>query len=189
MSEIIEDGTGQGHTLKVNKKNRATVSAENKPVMAIVSDEEGDAYVFASGDFIAITTTDTEFGILHVKNTSTTKNLHIYSIRSCADVINKWKIYKNSTGGTLISGATAGSSNNLNIVSQNTADVNCYKGADGTTVSGGTMLEHWINDVGHSTEVFDGSLILGRNDSVELSVEVPSAGDVCCRIIAYYEEA
>lgn len=189
MSEIIEDGTGQGYKAKINSKNRMLVSAENKPVMAIVSGEDGEAYVFASGDFISITTTGTETGLLHLKNTSTTKNLHIYSVRTCADVINKWKIYKNSTGGTLISEANAGSSNNLNVTSSNIADVNCYKGADAKTVSGGTMLEHWINDVGHSTEVFDGALILGRNDSVELSVELASAGDVCCRIIAYYEEA
>lgn len=189
MSEIIEDGTGQGYSLKINNKNRASVSAENKPVMAVVSDENGDAHVFASGDFESITTTDTETGMLHLKNTSTTKNLHIYSVRTCADVINKWKIYKNSTGGTLITDQTAGSSNNLNIISQNIPEVNCYKGADGKTISGGTMLEHWINDVGHSTEVFDGALILGRNDSVELTVELGSAGEVCCRIIAYYEEA
>lgn len=189
MSEIIEDGTGQGYTLKINKRNRATVSSENKPVMAIVSDEDGEAYVFASGDYIPITTTGTETGILHLKNTSTTKLLHVYSVRTCADVLNKWKFYKNSTGGTLISDANAGSSNNLNIVSTNTADVNCYKGADSKTISGGTMLEHWINDTGYSTEIFDGALILGRNDSVELTVELATAGDVCCRIIAYYEEA
>lgn len=186
MSEILEDGTGSGNKVKI-RKNRLFTSSEVAPEMAVRSESDGDAYVFASGDFISITTTDTETGILHVKNTSATKNLHIYSIRSCADVINKWKVYKNSTGGTLITDANAGSQNNLNITSNNEPESDCYKGADSKTVSGGTMLEHWINGVGHSTEVFDGSMILGRNDSVQLTVELGSAGDVCCRIIGYYK--
>lgn len=187
MSEIIEDGTGKGYKSKVDVNNRLAVESTATPVIAEVSIRDGQSYVFASGDFITISTTGTETGVFYLKNTSTTKLLKIYSIRSCATVINKWKIYKNSNAGTLITDQVAGSKNNLNISSSNVPDATVYKGSDGKTVSGGAMLEHWINDVGHSTEIFDGSLILGTNDSVELSVELDSAGEVCCRMIAYYE--
>lgn len=186
MSYVIEDGSGSGYKAKVNSNNELQVLADVVPVITTISERDGEAYVFASGDFISLTTTDTETGIFHLKNTSTTKNLYLYSIRSCANVINLWKLYKNSNAGTLITDQTAGSKNNLNISSSNTPDATVYKGADSKTVSGGTMLEHWINDVGHSTEILDGSLILGRNDSIELSVEVPAAGKVCCRVFAYY---
>lgn len=187
MNYTIEDGTGTGQKAKVNANGELYVLADVVPVIATISSRDEEAYVFASGDFIALTTTNTETGIFHLKNTSTTKILKVYSIRSCADVINKWKLYKNSTGGTLISDQSAGSKNNLNISSSNTPDATVYKGAEGKTVSGGTMLEHWINDVGHSTEILDGSLVLGRNDSIELTVEVAAAGDVCCRVFGYYE--
>ena len=102
-------------------------------------------------------------------------------------MINKWKVYKNSTGGTLISDQNSGNSINLNIQSENSADVVIYKGADAKTVTGGTMISHLINDIGHSDEDFDGALILGTGDSIELSVEVASAGEVCCRVIGYYQ--
>ena len=49
------------------------------------------------------------------------------------------------------------------------------------------MIEHWVNPVGHSIEIYDGSLILGVNDSIELSVEVASASEICCRVLGYYE--
>jgi len=185
---LIDDGKGRGYKAEVSKNNRLLTRASNTIQMATISEEEGEAYIFASGDFVNITTTDTETGMFHIKNTSSTKHLHIYSIRSCADQINLWKLYKNSTGGTLLSNQTEGSKNNLSLISNNVPDTTVYKGSDSVTLSGGTMLEHWINDVGHSTEVFEGSLILGKNDSIELTVELATAGKVCCRVIGYYEE-
>lgn len=183
---IIQDGKGTGSKVQVDDQNRMRAFADTRSINAEVSEDDGESYVFSHDDFIAISTTNTETGILHVKNTNATKKLHIVSIRTCGAVINKWKLYKNSNAGTLITDQTAGNSQNLNVTSSNTAGVTVYKGAEGKTVSGGTMLGHLINDIGHSEEPFDGALILGRNDSIELSVEVPSAGDVCCRVIGYY---
>ena len=183
---IIQDGKGTGSKVKVDDQNRITAFADVRGINAEVSEHDGASYLFAHADYIAITTTNTETGILHVQNTSATKKLHVVSIRTCGAVINKWKLYKNSNAGTLITDQTAGTKNNMNITSSNTPDATVYKGAEGKTVSGGTMLGHLINDIGHSDEFFDGALILGRNDSIELSVEVPSAGDVCCRVVGYY---
>lgn len=183
---IIQDGKGNGYKAEVDDQNRLKAFADIRSINAEVSEHDGESYIFAHDDFIAISTTNTETGILHVKNTSATKNLHIVSIRTCGAVINKWKLYKNSTAGTLITDQTAGSKQNMNLTSSNTPSATVYKGAEGKTVSGGTMLGHLINNVGHSDEHFDGALILGRNDSVELSVEVPTAGDICCRVVGYY---
>lgn len=187
MGFVIESGTGNSRLVGVADDNRLNISSRTGKRYYYISRDKAECYIFASGDFISITTTGTETGILHIKNTSTTKNLYIENIRTCANQINKWKLYKNSTGGTLITDETAGSSNNANISSGNVASATVYKGADSKTVSGGTMLEHWINAIGHSTEIFDGALILGLNDSIELSVELASAGDICCRVVGYFE--
>lgn len=184
---IIQDGRGTGKKVEVDAQNRMTTFADTRSILAEISRNHGNSYVFSHMDYVALTTTGTETGILHVKNTSATLNLHIVSIRTCGTVINQWKLYKNSTGGTLISDQTAGSAVNMNVTSSNTAEATVYKGADAKTVTGGTMMGHLINDIGHSDEHFDGAIILGRNDSIELSVEVASAGDVCCRVIGYYE--
>lgn len=183
---FIEDGTGKGFKAKVDDRNRLVNFSEQRSILAAESRTNGEAYTFSHNDYISITTTDTETGILHVKNTSKTKDLFIVSVRTCGNIINKWKLYKNSTGGTLISEQTSGNKANLNAKSSNIAEATVYKGADGKTVSGGTMIGHLINDVGHSDEPFDGAVILGNNDSMELSVEVSSVGQVCCRAIGYY---
>jgi len=185
---IIEDGTGDGFDAKVNSANQLETFSVSRNEMTNVSISDGDTYLFASGDFINITTTGTETGFLYVKNTSATKNLHIQSIRSCGDTIQKWKVFTGVTTGTLVSAATAGSSNNINQTSSNSADVTVYKGVDGSTRTNGTMIEHWINNVGHSIEVFDGAMVLGRNDSITLTLETDTAGDYCARVIGYYED-
>lgn len=186
--ETILDGTGSGKRLKIDSNNRAVTQAIIKDEMTDVSERDGEAYIFASGDFTALTTTDTETGFFYLLNDNPDKELHIKSIRTCGDVVQKWRLYKEVSGGTLISNAVAGSSNNINLTKSNTAQATVYKGADGDTVTGGTMLEHWINGVGYSTEDLDGALVLGKGDSLTLTAEVPTAGDLCCRIVAYYEE-
>ena len=183
----IKDGTGSGNEARVDSKNRLRTYSVAESDLADASKEDGQAFVISHQGFISITTTGTETGILHIKNTSTTKVFEIHSIRTCGSVIQKWKLYKNSNAGTLITDQVAGNVNNLNIASANEADMTVYKGANAKTVSGGTMLGHHINDVGHSEDLFEGSLILGTNDSIELSVELASAGDVCCRVIGHFE--
>lgn len=184
----IDDGTGKGYQLGIDKDNRAQVNAVVEEDLATTSREEGQAYVVGHSGFISITTTGTETGILHIKNTSTTKIFEIHSIRTCGDQVQKWKLYKNSTGGTLITGATAGTVNNLNITSTNEAELTVYKGADGVTLSGGTMIGHHINAIGHGSDHFGGALIIGQGDSLELTVEVASAASICCRIIGHFHE-
>lgn len=188
MSDMILDGTGKGYRLAIDKNNRAQTLSVSKTEMTDISTREGEAYIFASGPFTSITTTGVEHGFMYIKNTSTTKELHIDNIRTCGETIQKWRLYKGVTAGTLVSGATDGISNNINLTKANQAEVTVYIGSDGSTITDGTMIEHWINDVGHSNEEFDGALVLGTNDTLALSLETDTAGDFCCRMIAYYED-
>jgi hypothetical protein len=183
---IIHDGAGSSKKAKVDNNFRLLVDAKSSSEMHWNSKSEGETYDFSTGDFISITSTDTETGIFYLKNTSTTKNLVIHSIRTCAEAAHKLKIYKNPTTGTLISGAVDAVETNLNFTSSNTADAIAYKGAEGTTISGTVMTQH-INNTGHSIIDFDGSFLLGPGNSFAVSFELAAAGDCCIRCIGYFE--
>lgn len=184
MSFFIKDGTGQGYNAKVFDNNKLAVQSVSQSRLAYFADTEKASYLIATGGFISLTTTDTETGILYLKYTGD-GDLHITSIRTCSTASNKWLLYKNPTTGTLISNATAGISNNTNFGSSNVLPATVYKGADGATLTNGSIIENWINASGHSTEEFDGVLILQKNDSIALTCEVPSAADACVRILAF----
>jgi len=116
MDSII-DGTGNGYRLEINSDNRAVTSSITETKVIDISERKGLAFIFASGDFIDLTTTATETGFFHLKNTDSNRHLHVKSIRTCGSQLQKWKLYKDVTTGTLISNATAGSKNNMNFSS------------------------------------------------------------------------
>lgn len=184
---IIEDGAGTGNKMKV-AKNRAHVQAFSTPIFADVSELNEDTYLICTNGFIAISTTDTETGILYIKNTSTTKHLHIASVRACGNVKQKWKVYKNPTAGSLITASTSATITNLVFSNDNTPDMNAYLGSDGSTLTGGKIADNFINNAGHSIEDYEGAMILERNDSMAITVECSAAGDICSRVLAYYQE-
>ena len=182
----LQDGTGSGKFAGVTTDNRLQVDARTFSEVHDKSINEAQVYMFSTGAFINITTTGAETGVLYLKNTSSTKFLILSSIRTCGDVIQKVTFYKNPTGGTLISGATAGQTTNLNLSSSNTADVVNYRGANGSTITGGTWLGQHINHVGHSTLETKDAIVLGKNSSFAIAFEVATSGDVCAAIEGYY---
>lgn len=186
MATQLENGHGNCYRAKINSDGRLWTEAATLTDLAVTSREEGESYTFHTAGFINITTTDTETAVFYLKNTSTTKQLEIHDIRTCGDQVQKWVLYFNDTGGTIISNATAAGSGNMNRRSSKTADADVYKGADGVTRSGGTQGPQHINGVGDSTNHLEGALILGRNDSITLTCEVASAADVCVLITAHY---
>jgi len=187
MSEFkLKDGSGTGTLFKVSSEGRGLVDATSTAEFAYASVVYERSYV-AISQIQALTTTGAENGNVYLKNTGS-KRLLIQSIRTCGDVQQKWRLYKNPTTGTLISGATSSMVTNLDLASPKTADVLCYSGGDGLTVTDGSMMEHWQNDTGHSEEILWGGLILDTGNAIALTAEVPSAGDVCSRIL-FYEES
>lgn len=184
-----EDATGKGYGAKVDENNRAVTFSYIRCDCADNSIRSGESYEFATGSFIAPTTT-AEHAIIYLKNTSATKSLLIHTIRTCGTVNQKWIMYKNDTGGTIVDDANAGVEENLNFRSTNTAEADVFAAsAAGKTRSGGTWLTQWINDIGHSELVFESGLVLGTNDSITLTVQnvETATTESCARIHAYYE--
>lgn len=185
---LISDGHN-GHTAGVDTANRlltkAIVNCDCKDNSLLVA----QSYEFATGAFLAPTTT-AEHAVLYVKNTSSIKRLHIHTIRTCGSVIQQWILYKNDTGGTIISDANAGVKLNHNFSSSKAAEADVWAAsAAGKTRSGGSWMSQHIDDVGHSNIDFEGALILGQNDSLTLTVaNVVSATTLACvRMHAYFE--
>lgn len=186
MSEMkIKNGGGDGTLLKISSEGRALVDSTSTAEFAHASTKHERAFVAVS-QIQAITTTGAENGNIYFKNTGA-KRVFIHSIRTCGDVQQKWRMYKNPTTGTLISGATDAMVTNLDLASPKTASVLCYSGGDGLTVTDGSMMEHWQNDTGHSEEIFWGGLILDTGSAIALTGEIATAGDICSRIL-FYEE-
>ena len=182
----IEDGTGTGKLARVDSTNRLEVDAQTHSKLHDVSIDEGQVYMFSTGGFINMTTTDAKTGILYIKNDSATKFLIIHSIRTCGEQIQKVLLYKNSTTGTLISGATNGQVTNLNLASSNAPEATCYKGSATTTLTDGTILANHVNNIGHSTVKTEDALILGKNDSLSITFELATAGEVCVAVEGYF---
>lgn len=183
----IEDGKGTGKLAQVTDKNRLRTQSASTSELHENSIDEAEVYMFNTSGYITISTTGADTGVFHIINTSTTKSLFISSIRTCGNQIQKVKLYKNATTGTLISNAVAGGSCNLNFTSSNTASATIYKGADTYTVTNGTLVGQHINGVGHSNiETYD-AMVLGRNDSLSITFNLASAGDVCVAVVGYFE--
>ena len=181
----IQDGTGGSKLARVNDDHRLGVDSVSASKIHDISQEKGSVYIFTTAGFISISTTGTEHGMFYLRNDSSS-DLFIHSIRTCGNQIQKIKIYKDVTGGTLVTGAVAGGSENLNHTSSMSASATIYKGANGNTVVG-TLAGQHINGVGHSDEQFDGAMILGKDDTIAITCEMAVAGDFCIKVIGYYE--
>lgn len=192
MSVTLQDGTGTGRNVKVNLQNRLETSAVQIDRLSDVSERDGEAYEFATGAFITLANDTNEHAIFYVKNTSSTKHLHIDAVRTCGTAITKWIMYKNDTGGDLISDQNAGTEVNLDFSSAKVAEADVWAASGASkTRSGGVQMSQHIDGVGHSSLDFKGGLILGTNDSITFTATLESAAagqEVCVRIAGYYEE-
>ena len=182
---IVKDPNG--NSLAVDDDNRAQTFSITENVFTDQSTNNENAYSFAS-DFQTITTATTFFGMLYIKNTSDTLKFYIKAIRTCGSVQNRWKMVRNPTGGTLITGATAANEGNVNFSSNKSASADVYSGGEGITLTGGDEISQWINKgPGHSTEDYAGAIVLGKNDSIALTGYASTGGDICCNIFGWFQ--
>ena len=179
---IIEDGTGSGNKAKV-EDNKLQVESVSVPKVSDVSEYEGAAFVLATLDFVTLTNVQ-EHAVFYLKYTGD-KKLHINKIRTCGTGVQKWLLYKGSTGGTIVSSGTSVGATNINLASSNILSTTAYRGADSLTQTGGTVFENWINNGGHSEEDLNGALILGKNDVIVLTCTNAATIDVCVRVQCY----
>lgn len=165
----IEDGTGKGYFAGINKDNLLrTFSLIEFPMEAF--SHKGDAYIIPS-DFISLTNIATYSGVLYFKETSVTDRTHVHAIRTSSSQPTLWKLLKNPTAGTLITGGTDLVPNNMNFASGKTLSALSKVGTAGAglTVTDGTLLGQWQTSAGQSVQIIlDGSLILNTGNTLAL---------------------
>lgn len=174
----IENGWGDGGwKARITDEGQIYVITESH-TEARHKAEEGKVFMIASGFAASPASADDFTNVLYVKNTSTTKDIHIGYLRTCNEVSGKWRILDAPTAlGT--SALTASNSNRSNATPL-VATVQAFSTA-GTTFTDGTAIGQWIQGAGHSIQPFDGSYILGPNDSfgLEFAPFNGTAGEMC----------
>jgi hypothetical protein len=181
----IEDGTGKGTLARVDNDNNLHTSAMTTQAFAEKSRVVAKAFCVKSG-IVPLTTTGAYSGILWLKYTGS-QILRIAQLRTDGNVNARWRLIKDVTAGTLVTGGTADTPLNLNLTSGSSLNASVQQGADALTVTDGSDLCAWINGVGLSNSVLDGALILGQNDAFALMADPDAAGDVSATLFVWEE--
>lgn len=179
MSIIIKDGTGTGHTAKVNKKGRIftnTIQISDETAKA----EDGDAYLVDSGDMTL--TTDSESAVFYLKNNEerdlVVSRLAIalgFTTGGAPTGLVIAKVLRNPIVGTIVSDAVKSSIGNKNFGSSNTLSVDAFSGGEGKTLTGGTVLVS-NRAPAPSLGILETPIVIPRGSSIGISI-VPSTGN------------
>ena len=182
---ILKDGTGTGNQQKVDSDNRAHVFS-----VSVGEGQEatfsGDNYNVNSGELTL--TSAGESGVFYMKNNSVTDlvidRLAPSTMTSTGGATTErmvMRVYRNVTGGTLVSNATtADISSNKNFGSNEVLDSLVYKGGEGATVTGGDLAYIVFVSNGGSA-VIPVDLVLPKGTSIAVTFE-PMTGNTSQRV-------
>ena len=184
MSEIIEDGTGQGYKAKVNKNNELVVKAIMEFDISHVSHFFGEAYMVQAVD---TGPTANEY-TLYFKNTDSKDFIvdNLYSYVTDTNVV--WIL-------TTVTGTAGGAPvivpANLNLGSGNTADATCRGGAAGVsgltpvttifTIYGGAVFTPQIIPL-------EGALVIPKNFAIAFEYDAGTGGAATIGFDGHYDE-
>ena len=179
MSDFIQDGTGTGYRAEVDSKNRlSTLAATSTSGTNAALD--GDLFNINT-ETINLTSA-TASSLLYLKNTDTVPWIidrvfynAAVSTGGSSDFLAE--VIANPTAGTLISTATAITPHNLNFSSTKTLTGLIYKGAEGTTITDGTVRVSTIIPASGSRVLigFD-SIVMGAGSSMAVKI-TPQTGN------------
>ena len=171
---IIQDSS-TGATAKVSVNNRLQVHSITTSEASTAA-TEGDGYNINTG---LITLTDAaESGVLYIQNNED-RDLQIEFLEmilapSTGGAITdatRVRVYRNPTGGTLISGAVLVSNNqNRNFGTNRTLTADTYKGATGNTIIGGDVIME-VFVIPSEREFLSIDMTLTKGDSIAVSYE------------------
>jgi hypothetical protein len=193
MPQTIRDGKGRGNVAAVNSDNKLMVYSQSSSNQHSISEETQQAYqcigtaTLASGTVVA----------LHIKNTSSTKNMVVSYIRhqvidpsGGTAVPNASNYFKIALGRTYTSGGSEVTPVNVYAGSGNTAEVTAYDSAP-TLAGTASEIDRNYTQSEANMQSFnkEGALIIPPNQTIELSyVGDQTNGTLYTRISFYMEE-
>jgi len=150
MGETIRDGTGTSNFLKIDNKNRMRAYAVIEDEATWINRVEKEMYSGPwSGNITAATTGNF---IYYLKNTSTTKDMVVVTLKhrcsGASGTISVWLNVTGTPGGSLTTLTPA----NRNAGSNNTADCTYYESTNITGLSGGDKVGSLYGKVGEEFE-------------------------------------
>lgn len=165
----IEDGTGRGFAAAVNSTNRLVVQAEAIPSLAIASAEREDAFIVTTGIQVSALAAAGETGLLYIQNLSPAP-LAIGGIQASNDQAGVWRLYRQPTGGTLLS-STLITPQQLSFASSKPFVGVARRGVSGSTITGGSILALGRVPATFVDLPLQGAAILGTSDAIALSFD------------------
>jgi len=193
MGIFIEDAQGRGSSAGVNKNNQLEVRAEVESSQHAISQRDGQAYQVVGTATLSAATVP----VLHLKNTSSTKDMVFTYIRhqivaptggtAIPNVANYVTVAFNRT---YASGGTLTVPVNVNRKSGNTAEATIY---NNTPVLAGTAVEmdRWYTRADGDMNVWnkEGAVRLGPNDTMEISYTGDQTGGLIYARASFYMES
>lgn len=176
---IIQDA-GTGSTAKVSSSNRLQVHSVIT-TEASTAASNGDGYNINTG--LVTLTSATESGVLYIKNNED-QDLKIEflemilapSTGGVATDATRVRVFRNPTGGTLLTGAVNVADNqNRNFGTNKLLATNAYKGTQGSTITGGNVIIEIFMQPG-KRELLGIDLTLTKGDSLAVSYQ-PNASN------------
>jgi len=179
----IQDGKGKNGDMSVSSSQRGNVSAKTARRKFYVSRDDGRAFnavydpvTAAAGEYTA-----------YLKNTSTSRNLHISIVEFHSVEAVKWRVW--SVSGTAAAGESV-TPTNLNLSSNIPAEAVCMAGD--TAITGLTAIaqigSHRTPALGDSEMDFEGALILGPSDAIAIEYDTGTGG-LCSHDLFFWFES
>lgn len=174
---IIIDGTGGSYAAKVTGRNKLATIAVTDTIAAHHTFRE-DSYNVNTGTISL--TSGNKSALLYLKNNEDQDlvvDAIIYLIGTntggSGDAL--IQVERNPTGGTIVSGASAQAPVNRNFGSARTLDSDSYKGAEGNTLTGGTVVVESIFPSTGRYVIAQAGIILQKGNSIGVTVTPPSS--------------
>jgi hypothetical protein len=138
---------------------------------------------------VSLTTTGSYSGILYFKNDSDVHfHLEVLKAGTTTGTV-KFKVIRNPTTGTLISGGTTGAAQSTKFTSAESIDGTIKIGANGSTVTDGTTLDHFlVTNTQYFNFGYNGSIILLPGNSIAIMANPSVSCEVQVSILGYHEE-
>ena len=173
MGFEITDGTGKGNSAGVDRTNRLLVRNVSETIFQNAA-EEGEAFFI--GTPIITATTAGESALIYIKNNEDNQlvlgSFFLIAEATASGSPNMFRInwYRNPTS---ISSGTAIPALNQNFGSSNTLDADIEYGAEGSTVTGGSLAATLSFPIGQFNQL-DANLVLEKGSSVVITVTPPA---------------
>jgi hypothetical protein len=173
MGFEITDGTGKGNSAGVDRTNRLLVRNVSETIFQNAA-EEGEAFFI--GTPIITATTAGESALIYIKNNEDNQlvlgSFFLIAEATASGSPNMFRInwYRNPTS---ISSGTAIPALNQNFGSSNTLDADIEYGAEGSTVTGGSLAATLSFPIGQFNQL-DANLVLEKGSSVAITVTPPA---------------